>query len=316
LPSDKAESAFNDITSLSDVGACKILKEAGEVKKDDDNIYLNLDTILDTRLGTLAKLDNAYAAVALKSGKYHKRLIDEFEGVDKETFKEAYQQRDLETLKRSVVTNLVFFLRRLIKDSLISSIINQKVENLCFTVNVYPYDFSDPGLVDMLVGCIRFHTYSTSSVKIVSIPDEQLTPEFCRENFQIMIMYDWINWIDKHRAFFEKNGISDVAVVVPELFTDSVPTQEDIDRLDLRKQNPFRMTEEIAAAMIRLKHMPVSLFSIHEGITKDNAAEVVKRVQITQDDIEEYLDNTHPEANIVHDTPLPVVNLDEAYELL
>lgn len=314
--SDQPPSVLKNITSLSEVGACKILKEVGELKKDDDNIYLTLDAILDTRMGTLAKIDNTLAVAALQSGKYHKRLIDEFEGVDKETFKEAYKQRDLDTLKCSVLTNVVFFLRRLIKDSLISSIINQKVENLCFTLNVYPYDFSDPGLVDMLVGCLRFHTYSTSSVKIVSIPDEELTPEFCRENFQIMIVYDWVNWVDKHRTFFEKNGIADVAVVAPEIFTDSVPTQEDIDRLDLRKQNPFRMTEEITAALFRLKHMPVSLFSIHEGITKNNAAEVVKRVQITQDDIEEYLDNTHPQANIIHDTPLPDVNLDEVYELL
>ena len=314
--SDQPAPSLNDVTRLVEVGTCKILKEVGDVKKDDDNIYLTLDSILDTRMGTLAKIDNALAASVLQSGKYHKRLIDEFDGVGKEVYKEAYAQRDLETLKRSVVTNLVFFLRRLIKDSLISSIINQKVENLCFTLNVYPYDFSDPGLVDMLVGCLRFHTYSTSSVKIVSIPDEELTPEFCQENFQIMIMYDWVNWVDKHREFFEKKGIANIAVVVPEIFTDSIPTQEDIDRLDLRKHNPFRMTEEITAALFRLKHMPVSLFSIHEGITKDNAAEVVKRVQITQNDIEEYLDKTHPKANLVHDTPLPDVNLDEVYELL
>lgn len=296
--------------------ASKILGEAGEIKQDDDNIYFPLDAILDTRLGTLAKMGNDYAVEALSSGRYHKRMIDEFHGVPKQVFRDAYAQRDLETLRLSVVTNLVFFLRRLIKDSLIASIVNQRPEKLCFTVNVYPYACDDDEFVDMLIGCIRFHTYSTSSVKIVSIPDEELTPEFCGKNFQIMVMYDWINWVDKHKKFFETKGIPGTTIIVPEIFADAVPSQEDIDRLELRKKSPFRMTEEITATMFRLKHMPVSLFSIHEKITQDKAAEIAKRVQVTESDIEEYLNKNHPKATLIHDTPLPNVNLEDAYTLL
>jgi hypothetical protein len=271
---------------------------------------------LDTVLGTLGKMGSGHAVSALNSGRYHRRMIDEFEGIPKQVFREAYAKRDVETLKLSVLSNMVFFLRRLIKDSLVSSIINQRAEKLCFTVNVYPYDFDDPDLVEMLIACIRFHTYSTSSVKIVSISEEDLTPEFCAENFQIMIMYHWVSWVDKHRKFFERKGIPGTTVIVPELFTDAVPTLEDIDRLDLRKNNPFRMTEEITATMFRLKHMPVSLFSIHENIKKDNAQEITKRVQVTESDIEEYLNKNHPKATLIHDTPLPNVNLDDAYSLL
>lgn len=294
----------------------KVLGESGKKESDTEDIYLDLDAILDTRLGTLAALGNEHAVAALNSGRYHKRMIDEYDGVAKHVFKEAYAKRDIDTLKRSVLTNMVFFLRRLIKDSLLSAVIQQRIEKMCFTLNVYPYDFSDPGLVEMLIGCLRFHTYSTASVRVVSIPDEELTPEFCAENFQIMIRYQWVEWVDKHKAFFEKKGIPAVTLVVPEIFYDTVPTQDDIDRLDLKKQNPFRMTESITAALFRLKHMPVSLFSIHESINKENAGELSSRAQITQADIEDYLDKSYPKATRVQDNPLPEVDLSASFDLL
>lgn len=293
-----------------------VLGEAGTNEVDTENIYLDLDTILDTRLGTLAKLGEEHPIRALNSGKYHKRLLDEFEGISVHEFREAYAKRDIETLKLSVLTNMTFFLRRLIKDSLMSAIMQQRVEKMCFTVNVYPYDFSDPDLVEMLIGCIRFHTYSTSNVQIVSIPDEELTPEFVAKHYQIMIRYDWVNWVDKHKEFFEQRGIPGVTVVVPELFYDAIPTPDDIDRLNLKKQNPFTMAETATAALFRLKHMPVSLFSIHEGIKKENAADVAARMAVTEQDILDYLNKNHPKATLVRDNPLPVVDLSAEYDLL
>lgn len=294
----------------------QILGTAGDRAADTEDIYLALDTVLDTRLGTLAVMGSEHAVRALDSGRYHRRLIDEFDHIPKQVFRQAYNKRDLETLKQSLVTNMVFFLRRLIKDSLLEAVVQQRVERMCFTVNVWPYDFSDPGLVEMLIGCIRFHTYSTSSVRIVSIPDEELTPQFCRDNFQIMIMYDWVEWLDKHKAFFENDGMPGVTLVVPEIFKEAVPTQDDIDRLELNKHNPFRMTETICARMFRLKHMPISLFSLHEGITKDTAKTLVDRVSVTQADIEEYLNKHHPKATLVRENPLPEVDLSESYQLL
>lgn len=293
-----------------------VLGEAGTNESDTENIYLDLDTILDTRLGTLAVLGEEHPVRALNSGKYHKRLLDEFEGISVQEFREAYAKRDIDTLKHSVLTNMTFFLRRLIKDSLMSAVIHQRVEKMCFTVNVFPYDFTDPDLVEMLIGCIRFHTYSTSNVQIVSIPDEELTPEFVSQHYQIMIRYNWVNWVDKHKEFFEKRGIPNVTVVVPEIFYDAVPTEEDINRLNLRKQNPFSMTEQITAALFRLKHMPISLFSIHEGITKENAADILARMAVTEQDIMDYLNKNHPKATLVQDNPLPVVDLSSEYDLL
>lgn len=295
-------------------GEAKILGDTKDQVADTEHIYFDLDTILDTHLGTLAKMGEQHALQALQSGRYHRRMIDEFDGIPKDVFKTEYAKRDIETLKRSTLSNMVFFLRRLIKDSLLQAVIQQKIEKMCFTVNVWPYDFDDPGLVEMLIGCIRFHTYSTSSVRIVSIPNEDLTPRYCVENFQIMIRYDWHAWLDAHKTFFEKEGVPQLTLVVPEIFSEAVPTQEDIDRLELKKNNPFRMMEQLCARMFRLKHMPVSLFSLHEAITQESAAAIRSRVAVTEEEIRAYLDEHHPKAVLVEEDPLPVADLSKAFD--
>jgi hypothetical protein len=144
---------------------------------------------------------------------------------------------------------------------------------------------------------------------IVSIPPEELTPAYCRDNYQIMVMYNWVDWVALHKPFFEQHGVPQLTVVAPEIFYDKVPSQEDIDRLDLRTRNPFKQTEMLVARLFRLKLMPISLFSIHESITKENAAEISRRVALTQEDIENYLNTHHPEAEHVQDNPLPSVDL-------
>lgn len=293
-----------------------VLGESEAQTPEEEVIYLDLDTILDTRLGTLAKMGDEHAVASLNSGKYHKRMIDEFVGVDSAAFKEAYANRDEETLKLSVLTNMTFFLRRLIKDSLAAAMLQQKVEKLRFVLNIHPYKFEDEEAIKMLIACLRFHTYSTSSVSVVSIPEEELTPEYCGANFQIMIRYDWLTWMDKHKAFFEKKGIPTMTLVVPELFMNAIPTPEEVEQLEMKKHNPFVMMETLAASMFRLKHMPISLFSIHEAITSTSAKSIVDRVTVTEEDIRAYLDKHHPEKVIVKEDPLPEVDLSQSYDLL
>ena len=84
----------------------------------------------------------------------------------------------------------------------------------------------------------------------------------------------------------------------------------------MRKQNPFAETEVLVAPLFRLKHMPVSLFSINERLTKETTAEHLARVAVTEDDIKEYLNKSHPEKTLIQEDPLPKVDLSEAYELL
>jgi hypothetical protein len=283
-----------------------VLGESEAAAKDTEVISISIDCILDTRLGTLARHNAELATNALKSNSYSTRTIDAFEGMPKHVFEEAYKARDKETLMHSVITNISFFLRRLIKDSLIEAARVPNSDPMVFEVNIHPYVL-DAFEVEQLIDCMRFVTFSTSVIRVVSISPKQLTPEYCKENYQIMIMYDWDEWLSCHKAFFEKKGIPQMSIVAPEIFKHKAPTEEEIAEYSLKQNDPFRLTEKHVAPLFNLKLLPVSLFSINETITSDNAADLVNKVSVTQDDIEAYAAAT--KVTVIAEEALPEVKL-------
>lgn len=278
---------------------------------DDDIIYVNLDSILDTRLGTLGKIDPKLAASVLDNG-YRDRLIDRFTGVDDAVFKDAYAKRDLETLKMSVVTNVSFLLRRIIKDGLALAVQQQKITRLNIDLNVWPYEFSPGPMTDMLISCMRVHAYENAVVRIISIEPKHLTPEYAGKNYQMLIMYDWLEWFTLHKTFFEKKGIPSVAFIAPQLCLDKVPSKEEMIGLSSDGKDIFQITEAMCAPMFRLNMMPASLFSIIDELQKDNALAKVVRVQKTPHDLETIIKQRTSQTHVVHESmSSPSLSLDE-----
>lgn len=248
----------------------KILGASGALDSGD-HFLVSLDSILDTRLGTLGKIDVALAANALENG-YHSRFLDKFEGISVEDFKKAYKERDIDTLKMSVVTNVSFLFRKIIKDSLAIAVQQNKIARINIDVNVWPYTLESQNQIDMLIACVRAHAYANAVVRIISCPPKALKPSIVREQYQLVIMYDWLEWIDSHREYFEKRGVPEVTLFAPQLFAERPPTPEEHHRFgDGENGDVFRITERIFAPLIRLKLMPVSLFSMIEEIDKSTA---------------------------------------------
>jgi hypothetical protein len=84
------------------------------MNQEANAIYSELDALQDTRIATIAKIDQDLASRALQNG-YHTRQCDEFDGVDSEHFKRLYQSRDVETLKLSAPTEIHNLILRLVE---------------------------------------------------------------------------------------------------------------------------------------------------------------------------------------------------------
>lgn len=286
----------------------------------DDVVYTTLDSWLDTRLGTLGKIDTKLAVKALNSG-YRERFVDEFPGISREEFKKAYEQRDIETLKMSVVTNVSILMRMFIKESLAIAVQQRHINRLNIDVNIWPYKFEDDlELVHTLMACIRTHVYENAVVRIISAHPSALTPEVAKENYQLMVMYDWREWLEMHKGYFEKRGIPSVSLIAPQLFVERPPTPEEQREFGTGPEGDvFAITERTMAPLLRLKFMPASLFSIIDEVEKENAATRVAEVMMQPEDLEKALKEVKPEASFkVEPHKPPVIDLgdDEEMQLL
>ena len=101
-------------------------------------IYINLDSLIDTRLSVLHYHSPKIFKQVVKSiDKYQSRLKDEFDYLDTELFKEMYKKRNSEMIKEPIPT----FIPEFIKSYVLTCLQEKSGEIVTMYLNVYPYKF-------------------------------------------------------------------------------------------------------------------------------------------------------------------------------
>lgn len=228
-----------------------------------DIIYIDLDALLDTRLGTLAMMDEQFAFNAMKKG-YFKREVDAFPDVDQEAFKIFYAQRNVETLKRSVLTNIIMLLQSFHKSSIEDFVLGGQNTGIEICVNTYPYSLSQEER-QAILKMIQVKLGDEVEMSAILIDNAALTPMHCRTNYAAMIRYSFHEWMEIHVEEWKTVTMPNVAFYAPQLFA-KVPTPADIRRFKEEKLHPFQATEAICAPMFALRLLSIEMFCIHDSI--------------------------------------------------
>lgn len=280
--------------------------------REHDVIMVYMDGLFDTVFGTIAREDSALAQKLLASQRYRNRLLDKFAHISNERFKELYAKRDIETLKHCGVTNVTHFLQRIVKDSMVHASGTGMHQELTFMVNIWPYEIDDE-LANVVAECVRFHTFNTSRIEVVSISDEDLKPQWVRNEVDIIIRYNYTDWLYMHREEFNKSLCPHVALVVPAIFHNGMPDAEANAICKRLGKSPFEIAEEVNSPIIRLKIMPVSMFCLTDSVNKENAKDIALRLQVQPEDLLDYAKKRNAKVTIepampAHDINNPVVS--------
>jgi hypothetical protein len=226
-----------------------------------ERIYLDLDTILDTRLGTLAKHNQTLATQVL-SGPYHERDMDEFPGLSREEFMKLYAQRDIHTLLHSVRTNIFALMHSISRSQLETNAMGGSFDQITYVVNVHPYDLTAEEMEQMR-SVIELVALDTYPVEMVRLTDKELTPKFCKSEYAMMVRYHWGYWIDMHKDAFLETQMPGVTLMAPATYE----RRPDLAALKAAgNMHPFHALEVSVAPIVGLRLMPVSMFSIYDGI--------------------------------------------------
>ena len=188
-----------------------------------NNIYIDLDSLLDTRLGIISMLDETAVEAMVKAGHYWTRVYDDWEvltegKVTNTAFNEAWEQRTNEVLRASMLTEIFGPLRNIL------TLYTQNIKEghvdkpLCMTVNMYPYTLSDDEQ-EGISEALKYHVGADFSVFFVSITDDELTPALLFSRYDAAFMYHFHKWIVKHGFALANQPTPDFVLMVPRLFT-------------------------------------------------------------------------------------------------
>lgn len=209
-------------------------------------VLVDVDCLLDTRLGTVAKLSPELARKLVSSDEYFTREEDRFEGVGDILYKNAYLNRDKQTLTNSVMTAMVTgWLRALLSQLKDQALTQPNHDSIRVDVNLHPYQFSDVEREELVrVLKYRFDGPKADpafshllSVEIIDRAPEQLEPSFCKSNYGAMVMYDPWTWMNLHAEAFKTVRLPEVLLYAPRIYFHRKPTAEELREFEMQ----FRM---------------------------------------------------------------------------
>jgi hypothetical protein len=224
-------------------------------------IMVMLDALLDTRLGTIAKIDGSKLPEILSSDTYHIRDCDEFTGIDRDVFLKTYADRDIDTLSNSMLTNMVPLLKHFV--GVIKNDINKTPfeTETDIEVNYYPYKLSVEE-VSLIKLAIKSKVNNIANVEMISMSPTDLTPIHCKANYAVMVMYTYNEWLIANKDLFESCLMPEVALFVPAIYFEPRPSDENIEAISKEIMPPMQALELLVSVFVNLQLIDVKYFSI------------------------------------------------------
>jgi len=248
----------------------------------DDKFLIELDVLLDTRLGTVALMGNELAQ-SLLTDAYANRISDELwllnPSIDKDIYKRAYADRDLDTLYYSAPTDATVFLNQLINERIRAANKNDaQVHGVEITINMYPYRITEgtqQDWIDNITTSLRLD----KAVTLGYYEPAMLTTEFIASNgWTVLVMYDVATWVKE--AFSPQKTprpIPRTIVIAPSLLSsvESVKKEMEITPPTKERINPFHALQMFMADVVGFKFIPTADFSLI-GLTERDTVSTAK----------------------------------------
>lgn len=226
-------------------------------------ILVGLDELLDTRLGTIARLRDEAALATLEAG-YHTRKQDSFQFVDMQSYRDLYTQRDSVTLSKSMCTGVVPMLRQLVVALTEQAIETPRHTGAKIVVNLHPYSetLSVEEKDEILKAVKVWMSGTLADVSLDSFSPESLTPELLKAmNVASMFMYHHEEWMNAQTKAFETTRVPEITLFGPALYS-ILPTEEQLAKEIKEAAHPLVALEMLASPLVHLQLLPVKHFSI------------------------------------------------------
>ena len=244
-------------------------------------VLVDLNALLDTRLGTIAMFDESIAVRLSTDTRYVNRHYDHFEElVDHPDFKhddyvETYQKQNEITLAHSRPTPMMVQLPAIMNGYVADCINNPDKEYVDLHINISPYNDLSAETITEIKAAISIGMSEHVNIKTVSLPINVLSPPYLKENYSHWITYDYGSWFSFH--FLSKEKLSEkelqtysnprFTIYAPMLFKDKEAYQKyqevNAAEPDKEKQNnPFISMYFLVYTFFGLEYRTIAEFSI------------------------------------------------------
>lgn len=242
-------------------------------------LYISLDSLLDTRLGTLTVLNAQFAFDVSTSEAYYLREEDLFAtptqgALKKETFAKVAKAKQALILRNSLSTRILEFVDQLMHTLFYQALNTPYHSGVAIDVNTYPYVLSDEEQVAMLESLV-LKLKGRYTINLIHKSNEELHVDTVRETYRAMVMYHYHEWLNMYDAQIKKKSLKDnTGLFVPRLYQGHVPSDEELVEFAKHRTDPFSFLQRILMPFVLLQYLPVALYSAATPANKPHYAQI------------------------------------------
>lgn len=228
-----------------------------EVHYETLGFYIELDCLIDVKLGMIKNHSEDLFYEQFISKKYFNRIQDDFYP----GFKEEYSNRSNKQLFDGIITEMSPLIKEFVLNAEVNSKISPTLQKPVITLNTYPYVIEDP---EFIIKALRYITSDKSDIEIIYLTKEELTPSHVKNKYSVVTMYDPWEWLEIHSVNdnLRKVTCPEVTMFSPRIFFSTPPSGTP------REYNQLFIDAEKATEMfISLKLLPVHVFSAETAVT-------------------------------------------------
>ena len=233
------------------------------------NILVDLDSLLDTRLGTFHCIDPEVAVALEANPDYRSRVADDWNRLIgsevAKKFAKKYQARNNEVLKSSVMTALIFFLHSLYTELTKALLTTPVGDNMALTINTHPYTLTNEERTE-LTNTLHEYIPVFVDVNYIDINMANLSPGYLNDKYSAVVMYDFDAWLNYHFAALQVRPIPRLTLYVPALFA-KTPDLELIKKSGVTGVGgPYALAEAGLAELVGVSFIDSTHFSMIDVI--------------------------------------------------
>lgn len=239
------------------------------MERNGYKVLVDLDTILDTRLGTLGTIDLSVAQDIAISRAYVTRESDVMSEVDArvddQVYRDRYLKRNETTLAKSVMTDIPYQLGLGMEELVKSSDIGLIKGTIEIHLNVYPFKLSSD-VRRLIASGLKQYIPDPVRVIAVDLDPYSLTPGLIKSKYDEWYAYDIDQWVSIHQDKILTRMLKSVIITLPRLSTTgTVPVNADID--------PWSAKELVFSEFFRMVHINASYYTYNYEMTEVRAAQ-------------------------------------------
>lgn len=221
-------------------------------------IYLDIETLLDTRYTILEEFDSSFLEKIILNNYYYERVLDEFDYLTYRNFKTLYRYRDIETLKSSMltsITDLIYLDVGLINNSML---VGSGYTPVTIDLNTYPYKISNSHQELLRASLKKKLSFTDVDINVIyNDPLKYLLGDLNIRYYNIY-MYNGMHWLEYMINIYgiEKQSAPNLILSVPALLDRVVDLPRD------KIEEIFKQSRDLLTPLITLRHIPIKYMSI------------------------------------------------------